>query len=89
MSNVALFIVETYQGSFIPVSAFLVRIDEVEDCMLTPLSYSMPYVLLEQAQEFLRENAHPMNLVYDKPIKMNPSGLKWLSEIERAQEVVE
>lgn len=86
MSNVALFIVETYQGSFIPVSAFVVRVDEVEDCMLSPLSYSMPYVLLEQAQEFLHNSANPNVLVYDTPVKMNPTGLKWLSEIERVQE---
>lgn len=85
MSAVAAFIVESYQGSFIPVAAYVVRIDEIEDCYLEPASYSMPYVLLEQAQEFLRENAPASVLIYEKPIKMNPNGIKWLSEVEAAQ----
>ena len=85
MSNIAAFIVESYQGSFIPVAAHVVRIDEIEDCHLTPASYAMPFVLLEQAQEFLRENVPASVLIYDKPIKMNPNGIRWLSEIEAVQ----
>ena len=85
MPAVATFIVESYQGSFIPVAAYVVRIDEVEDCLLTPASYSMPFVLLEQAQEFLRENTPESVLIYEKPIKMNPTGIKWLSEVENVQ----
>lgn len=87
MSDIAVFIVESYQGSFIPVSAYVTRIDEVEDCYLSPGSYAMPFVLLEQAQEFIRENTPASVLIYDKPIKMNPTGIKWLSEVEAAQEV--
>ena len=85
MSNVAVFIVESYQGSFIPVAAHVVRVDEVEDCYLSPGSFAMPFVLLEQAQEFIRENTPDSALIYDKPVKMNPAGIKWLSEVERVQ----
>lgn len=85
MSTVATFIVESYQGSFIPVSAHVARIDEIDDCHLEPLSYSMPYVLLDQAQEFLRENTPASVLIYENPIKMNPNGINWLSEIEAVQ----
>lgn len=85
MSTITTFIVETYQGSYVPVAARLVRIDEVEDCFLDPLTYSMPFVLLEQAQQFLTEESPSDALVYTTPIKMNPVGIKWLSEVERAQ----
>lgn len=92
MSNVALFLAETYQGSFVPVVAELIRIDEIEDCLLQPLAFSMPFVELKQAQEFLRtiptENltmAVSSVLVYANPVKINPIGIKWLSEVERAQ----
>lgn len=85
MSNVAVFIVESYQGSFIPVAAYVSRVDEIDDCYLTPASYTMPFVLLEQAQEFLREHTPVEALIYDKPIKMNPTGIKWLSEVEAVQ----
>ncbi len=85
MSNIAVFIVESYQGSFIPVSAYVTRIDEVGDCYLEPISYAMPYVLLEQAQEFIRDTVTFEALIYDKPIKMNPNGIKWLSEVEAVQ----
>lgn len=81
----AFFIVETYQGSFVPVSAHAIRIDEIGDSFLEPLSYAMPYVLVEQARDFLYDHA-PIGVdVYDTPIKMNPVGIKWLSEIEAVQ----
>lgn len=81
----ALFIVETYQGSFVPVAARAIRVDEIADSMLKPLSFSMPYVLVEQAREFLYDHAPIGADVYETPIKMNPVGIKWLSEIEAAQ----
>lgn len=92
MSNIALFLAETYQGSYVPVVAELFRIDEVEDCMLQPLAFSMPFVDLDQAREFLRTIPTDMlmvsvgkALIYDNPIKINPFGFKWLSEVERVQ----
>lgn len=85
MSSVAVFIVESYQGSFIPVAAHVTRIDEIEDCYLSPGSFAMPFVLLEQAQDFIHQNTPESALIYDKPIKMNPTGIKWLSEVEAVQ----
>ena len=85
MSNVAVFIVESYQGSFVPVAAHVVRIDEIEDCSLQPAAFSMPFVLLDQAQDFIRSLAAAPALIYDKPVKMNPIGIRWLSEVEAVQ----
>lgn len=85
MSSVAAFIVETYQGSYVPVIAGVVRIDEVEDCLLEPLSFAVPFVMLDQAQEFVTEQAPLSALIYTNPIKMNPTGIKWLSEVEAVQ----
>lgn len=92
MPNVALFLAETYQGSFVPVVAELIRIDEVEDCLLEPLAFSMPFVDLDQAREFLHKvptaaitvAVGPV-IVFDNPVKINPIGLRWLSEVERVQ----
>lgn len=85
MYTFAAFLVETYQGSFVPVTAVVHRIDEIGDCALTPLSYTMPFVELSHAQEFLRDNVPTDVLMYETPVKMNPQGLKWLSEVENAQ----
>lgn len=85
MSSVAVFIVESYQGSFIPVSAYVEHVSEIGDSYLSPQSHSMPFVLLTQAQAFLHEKAPASALVYDNPIKMNPIGIKWLSEVEAVQ----
>jgi hypothetical protein len=60
-------------------------VEDICDYWLEPLFASMPFVLLDQAQEFIRNHPIPNAVLYDQPIKMNAIGIKWLSELERAQ----